>query len=103
MGNKFYTANSNFIPQPLLTRASIGTDSLTASELANDITPIDSVNANSNQNWQGYQPMVYEISTWALVDEATLSSKVVSQFECLLSIDGTGYEQRQSLALQRGK
>lgn len=49
------------------------------------------------------QPVAYEISAWALVDEATLSSNVVTQFECLLSIEGTGYEQRHSLALQRGK
>lgn len=47
--------------------------------------------------------VVYEISSWALIDEASLSSNVVTQFECLLSIEGTGYEQRHSLALQRGK
>ena len=47
--------------------------------------------------------IIYSISTWALIDEATLSSNVVSQFECVLLIEGTNYEQRQSLALQRGK
>lgn len=87
-------------------------------DLPNDITPIDATSfTNSNNNWptqqppsgdsnlftQNYQPIVYEISSWALIDEASLSSKVVSQFECLLAIEGTGYEQRQTLALQRGK
>lgn len=57
----------------------------------------EAINALASNN------IIYSISTWALIDEATLSSNVVSQFECLLLIDGTNYEQRQSLALQRGK
>lgn len=47
--------------------------------------------------------VAYEITAWVLVDEASLSSNLVTQFECHLSIEGTNYEQRQSLALQRGK
>lgn len=45
----------------------------------------------------------YDILVWALVDEASLSSNLASQFECQLAIEGTGYERRQSLTLQRGK
>jgi hypothetical protein len=45
----------------------------------------------------------YEISAWALIDEASLSSNLVTQFECVLTFEGVNYEQRQSLALQKGK
>lgn len=45
----------------------------------------------------------YQVTSWALVDEASLSSKLASQFECQLAIPGTGYERRQSLTLRRGK
>lgn len=55
----------------------------------------DSENINESE--------LYEASSWALVDESSLSSSVVTQFECLLSIEGTNYQVRQSLALQRGK
>lgn len=57
------------------------------------------------QELQQQQPQhaAFEISSWALVDEASLSSNVVTQFECVLAIEGANYEQRQSLALQRGK
>jgi len=84
-------------------------------ELKPDLTPVDSVQpldlpasperttTNRQQSELGQQPSVYEISAWALVDELSLSSNVVTQFECLLTIEGTSYEQRQSLALQRGK
>lgn len=47
--------------------------------------------------------MSYDISAWALIDEQSLSSNLVSQFECQLAIEGTNYEQRQSIGLQRGK
>lgn len=45
----------------------------------------------------------FDATSWALVDEASLSSKLASQFECQLSIEGTGYERRQALTLRRGK
>lgn len=64
------------------------------------------LNNNNNDNNQQANDLslVYGISSWALVDESSLSSNVITQFECLLVVDGaTGYEQRQSLALQRGK
>lgn len=55
----------------------------------------------------GYEPgsneLAYGIATHALLDESSLSSNVVSQFECVLTLEGTNYELRQSLALQRGK
>lgn len=45
----------------------------------------------------------FEISAWALVEESSLSSSAVTQFECVLTLEGTNYEQRQSLALQKGE
>lgn len=79
------------------------TDSDLAMAEPNDITMRQHKPSGESGGAINQQALVYEISTWALVDEASLSSNVVSQFECLLSIEGTGYEQRHSLALQRGK
>lgn len=45
----------------------------------------------------------YEIGAWALVEESSLSANLVTQFECVLSLEGANYEQRQSLALQKGE
>lgn len=45
----------------------------------------------------------YQIAAWALVEESSLNGNVATQFECLLSLEGAHYEQRQSLALQKGE
>lgn len=54
-------------------------------------------------NSAGPRSGLYEIVAWALVDESTLSANLVTQFECVLAIEGTRFEQRQSLALQKGE
>lgn len=72
-------------------------------EIGNDISA-EQITATNQQHQANDLSLVYGISSWALVDELSLSSNVITQFECLLVIDGVvGYEQRQSLALQRGK
>lgn len=91
------------------TRITLNAVQLTASDSSdanNDITPVGASRVSDTRQEQtsrADQPSVFEISSWALVDESTLSVNVVSQFECLLTIEGTTYEQRQSLSLQRGK
>lgn len=59
----------------------------------------------SASSWQRARPALdsYDISAWALIDENSLSGNLVTQFECVLTIEGANYEQRQSLALQKGK
>jgi len=46
----------------------------------------------------------YDIVAWTLVDESTLGNKQAAHFECLLTVDGApNFQQRQQLALQKGK
>lgn len=63
----------------------------------------NSLEIDESQEMSWNPDLVYEASTWSIVEESSLSSNVVTQFECLLTIEGTNYEIRQSLALQRGK
>lgn len=78
-------------------------------ELENDANEINHFSSMQDLGSTELRPSSYEISSWALVDEASLSSYVVTQFECLLSIDGLDQlrephlQPRLSLALQKGK
>lgn len=46
----------------------------------------------------------YRATTWTTIDESSLSSNAVTQFECLLQLEGiANFERRQALALQRGE
>lgn len=79
----------------------------------NDINHFALPPSSSEEESTELRPSFYDISSWALIDEASLSSYVVTQFECLLSIDGLDQirdqqqqqqqQQRLSLALQKGK
>lgn len=99
------------LPPAPLARISLATDSADVDLTPSAELPLapDEMVAATSTSGHDTRPLAppvagaYEISAWALVDEASLSANLVSQFECVLSIEGTQHEQRQSLALQKGE
>lgn len=71
---------------------------------SNDIVPLLATDSPLKPMQPPQQPVpVYDASAWALVDDATLQANSGTQFECVVAIEGTGYEQRQSVTLRKGK